>query len=340
MTQKDDPGPTVPIAKWATDGKALKADPSSFSGYGKNVATLRGNLESDSLPANTALAGGGQDVALSTGGFPPGTTVQKLAGRNAREMAQCLPDLTNNLAAISSVALIMGDLFKDMDAQNSAMLNAVEWAFVMPGGNKPADLPYYIDPKQTLESLTEKSTAPPPTDTSGDKLLSKFNFGTGEVYTYQTADGGIRSKVITSNGETEMYTDKKGNTVYQIEKSSDGKTVTTTYYQHGKPVRGTRQVTTTDTATDKSSKVTDQKTTVDQLDKDGKVVPKKTTTNHTVTTTYQDGTHTRQYYTEDAHGKKTNERDIGLQGDPVTGKDWSELADQRLAEANRVAGGA
>jgi hypothetical protein len=58
-----------------------------------------------------------------------------------------------------------------------------------------------------------------------------------------------------------------------------------------------------------------------------------------VTTKYEDGTHTRQYYNEDAKGHKSNERYIGPQGDPVTGKDWADLADQRMSDARNAASG-
>ncbi|TVT58657.1 hypothetical protein FNH05_06430 [Amycolatopsis rhizosphaerae] len=330
-----DPEPTVPIADWATEGKALKADPSSFTGYGENVATIRGNLESDNMSANTALRGGGEDTSLSTGGFEPGADLTSVVWRNTGEMAACVPDLDQNIAAIASVALILGDLYKDMDGHNKSMLEACEWAFAMPGADTPDNLPYYIDPKQTIESLMAQTpTGSPGGDVADDQLLSASSFTGATVATYKTSDGGIRSVVTTPDGVTEILTDNNGKTVYEVTTTPDGTTTTTTY-RDGKPLGQTKSV----SKTVESGDVTDEQTITTQYDENGKAIPGKKTVEHIVTTKYDDGQHTREYYTEDENQHRTNERYIGPQPDPVTGKDWKDLADQRLAETRRTLGG-
>lgn len=333
MGPRPDPGPTTPLAKWVSDGQALKMEPTSFRGYGKNIATLRSNLQDDTLVASTSLQGGGKDTSMSTGGFPPGTQMQQLASRNAAEMAAFLPDAGQNCLAISSVALIMADVFEGMDGSNAAMLNAIQWALGMPGATNPAGAPAYLDPKQTIESLMKKQ-GEDPADPHEDQLISTFSYTGVTVEVYRTGDGGTRSVTKTPQGTTETLTDKDGNTLYTLSTLPNGQT-TTVAYVNGKPAGKTI----TSTRTEKrGSNVSDEVTTTTQYNADGKKV--STSTDHAVTTTFQDGTHIRDYYTEDQKGNRTNERHIGVQGDPVTGKDWQELAEQRMDRLRRTTGGA
>ncbi|MEU0462575.1 MULTISPECIES: hypothetical protein [unclassified Amycolatopsis] len=327
-----DEGEGTPLAKWVTEGKPLKMEPNSFRGYGKNIATLQSNLQSDMLPASTSLQGVGKDTSMSTGGFPPGTQMAQLAARNAGEVAQFLPNIGQNCMAISSVACIMGDVFEGMDGDNAEMLNAIQWALGMPGAKRPDNAPAYLDPKNTLQSLAaeqDKKTAEP----GEDELIGSYNMPGVHVELYRTGDGGTRSITRTADGITETVTDKDNNTVYTSTTTPSGQT-TTVNYRDGKPVGKT--VTSTQTV-QRARGMTDEVTTNTEYDADGDVV--STTYDHAVTTTFQDGTHTRDYYSVDDKGNKSETRHIGVQGDPVTGQDWTELAQKRMEATRRATGG-
>ncbi|WP_027931431.1 hypothetical protein [Amycolatopsis thermoflava] len=326
-----DSGPTQPIAGWVYEGKPLKMEPTSFRGYGQNIATLQGNLQGDTLAASTSLQGVGKDVSMSTGGFPPGAQMQQLAARNAGEVAQFLPAIGQNCTAIASVALIMADVFEGMDGDNAEMLNAIQWALGMPGAKKPENAPYYLDEKSTLSSLMEKQdeeTAEP----GEDKLIGSYSYPGGTVQVYRTDDGGTRTVSRTSTGITETLTDKKGNTVYETTTTPAGVT-TTTNYVNGKPA-GKSEVRTKPVQV--KPNVVDEVTTHTETAANGK---QTTTYDHVVTTTFQDGTHIRDYYSVDEHGNKSETRHIGVQGNPVTGQDWADLAEKRMEQARRAAGG-
>ncbi|NIH84499.1 hypothetical protein [Amycolatopsis granulosa] len=332
MGPRPDPEPTTPIAGWVSQGKPLKMDPASFRGYGKNIATLRGNLENDTLVASTSLQGGGKDISMSTGGFPPGTQMQQLCSRNAGEMAAFLPDMGQNIAAISSVALIMAEVFAGMDGSNAAMLNAVQWALCMPGATKPDGLPAGLDPKQTIESLMQKK-GEIRADPHEDQLISTFTYTGVVIEVYRTGDGGTRSVTRTPEGRTETLTDKDGKTVYTTTVQPDGQTTTTSY------VNGKRAgKTITSTTTEKhGANVSDEVTTTTRYDAEDTKL--SVSHDHVKTTSFPDGTHIRDYYTVDEKGNRTNERHIGAQGDPVTGEDWEKLAQQRMDRLRRTTGG-
>jgi len=330
MAPIPDPGPSTPLASWVNDGEPLEMEPTSFRGYGQNIATLRGNLQDDNLTATTSLQGVGKDMSMSTGGFPAGTQMQQLAQRNAGEIAQFLPAIGQNCTAIASVALIMADVFEGMDGENAAMLNAIQWALNMPGAEKPANAPFYLNEKETLSKMAEEQEKKS-ADPGEDEFVSTYTFPGGAVHVYRTADGGTRTVSRSAYGVMETLTDKDGNKLYETETTPAGVTTTTTY-ANGKEA-GTTKV---ETDKHKKGNAVDEVTTITKTDPKGE---EHVTQEHAVTTTFQDGSHTRDYYTVDENGNKSETRHIGIQGDPVTGQDWVDLAEKRTEQARRMAGG-
>ncbi|MDQ0376150.1 hypothetical protein [Amycolatopsis thermophila] len=353
---EDDGG--IPTPDWAAHGAELELDPTNFRNYGRNIAQVGKDLSTDSMSANSALQGPGpKDMLLSTS-FQPGQDVQAAATRNAQEVGLFVTDLTKNVTAIASVALLMGEVFENMDAGNAAMVDAVEWAFLMKGGKKPAGLPSWVDPKKTVADTFAAPVGSGMTNTTGDHLINTIVVGNMTITTYRTADGGTRT--IQSNGviTTEYLDGKDGKRRYEIRTTKEeGRDETVTInYLNGEPIGQTRRLTTTKKL---DRNTTDQVTTIQQLDKDGK--PRTSAaakqedpgTQHVVTHTYADGTHSREYYTEKKvtdtddvnhngnHTEKvpvrTDERTIGVQADPPFTVDGRTM-NERLEEARRAGG--
>lgn len=349
MAPVPDEGSGIPTPDWAAHGAELELDPKNFRNYGLNIAKVGADLNSDTMSANSALQGAGPKDMLMSTSFEPGQDVQDFADRNAQEISLFITDLYKNVTAISSVALLMGEVFDTMDGNNAAMVNAVEWAFAMDGAKKPSGLPSWIDPKRTIAS----ELTPPPgtgvTSTGGDEKLNTIIVGNMTITTYRTSDGGTRT--VQSNGATttEYLDDKSGKRQYMIvsTKESGYDQTVTTLYQNGAPAGETRRVTKHDVNDDPN--IVDQVTTVQNLDADGKPVKGEEggkSAQHVVTHNYSDGTHSREYYTETttkspAGEEKTvrsDDRYVGTQADPPTGEDWRTSSDERIEEARRAAG--
>ncbi|TDD35212.1 hypothetical protein [Saccharopolyspora elongata] len=316
-------------ASWPTNGKDLKADPSSLRGYGTNVATIGKNLQSDTMGGAMNINGVGDDISISTGGFPEGGQADQLMARNAQEMMRFLQDIRQNHLAISSVAHICADLYEDTDAANGVRLSGVEWAFHEPGAERPPGAPPYL--KETIAD--NAADQPKGLGKLGDeKLTGTHHFSGGVVYMYESKDGRTRSVVQTEDGITETGFDKDGNESYSTTSKPSGAMITKTYDENGKVVSTTNR--TVDSR--KFSGGRDEVTTVrtKQAGKDETVVEE-----HKVTKKYSDGTESRHYYKEDEDGKRSDERHIGRQPKRVTPEDWADEARRTMKENRRMAGG-
>jgi hypothetical protein len=342
---------------WATTGEQFKADPATLRGYGENVAKLHQNFEQDTTGSGMNLGGIGQDWSISTGFYPPGTTCSQLADRNGADILSALQDCATNLISIPSAILTMADLVENVAAHgtaqvNAAEANAMEWAFVTPGADKPAGVPSYI--KGTIQgNLAAAAT------TSGTEKpipsLSGTQAGTS-VQAYATADGGRRYVVESPNGRhTEWTEDKQGRKTYQLVRAADGSEITTSY-SNGKPTGTTTTSvkSTTDnyvngklvakvpstqgssgpvTMTEKSDvqSVTDSQSVTESRKVNGKV---ETTTEHVVVTKYTDGTESHRYYTETG-SHISDDTTIGRQTPANTYADIADQAPKETAAARQ-----
>ncbi|EHR48554.1 hypothetical protein SacmaDRAFT_0244 [Saccharomonospora marina XMU15] len=326
-------------APWTFQGDAtIDADSSTFRGYATNVAAIGTNLQDDMMGPVMLVNGGGKDVSLSTGGFPEGSYCDQLNSRNASEIVAFIQDLRQNLTAIPSGAHILADLYENTDNASGATLDAVNWAFAMPGAEKPANLPQYLAEGKTIEqAMTENGAAD--INPNDDVLISTKSYGPVTIYEYRTASGGTRQVTHHPGGTTEVGYDKKGNTVYEVTTDLNGDSVTTSYNDEGEQVS---------TTTKESTEVTRGNTTHSQVtttavDANGN---ETTTTRHIVTTKHEDGTESREYYTvtekQDENGKvtteRTDERYIPRQPPAVTTDDWMRQTDDALQRATMRTG--
>ncbi|HVV11757.1 hypothetical protein [Amycolatopsis sp.] len=328
---------------WALTKAKLTHDPHEMEGYGNNIATMGKNFQSDINGPVQMIRGGGDDTQVSTGHFPEGAQVQSLISRNASEMTQFLQAAYQSVVALSSVALIYADLMRNTDLSGKNAFNAIEWAFAIPGADKPKGLPSYVENKTLAGEMK-----PGPTDTAGEKVLATYQIGGSWFTTYSLAGGGTRSVVQGPDGKTETFYDKNGNKISeavtvgnhtttttfdtktgkrtgQSLKITEGGTmggVTSTYTvdlkTHAKTL--TSQRVASQSAPESTSKddVYNSTQTVNYNAK-GKV--ESTTTEHVDSVYNSDGTYTRKYYTvTEADGKTTTSdvREITRQPQPVT----------------------
>jgi hypothetical protein len=350
-----DEGSGTPTPDWAAHGAEIELDPKNFRNYGRNIAQVSKDLSSDTMSAQSALQGpGGKDMLMSTL-FEPGLDMQGFADRNAQEIGLFIGDLYKNVTAIASVALIMGEVFENMDGSNAAMVDAIEWAFQMDGAKKPGDMPAWLDDKHTIAKDLVQPPGSGATQTAGDTMINQIHFGGTTITTYRTADGGTRTVQVTGTTTTEYLDDKNGQRQYSITytKGEHEDTTVTTMYANGAPAGEQRRTTKHDV--DSDPHIVHQQTTSQVYDKNGKLVRDDGTnpTQNVVTYNFQDGSHARTYYTEsnqpdvddvDHDGNttekvptRTDERSVGVQHDIPTGVP-SEAVDD-LNAARQVAGG-
>lgn len=89
---------------------------------------------------------------ISTARFPPGQLAQQALAGVISRFVPVPVEITNNARALSSALHIVADVYTTADHEN-----AMEFAFVNPEAERPAGLPYYVNPKQTFESMRKKA---------------------------------------------------------------------------------------------------------------------------------------------------------------------------------------
>ena len=328
---------------WSVDGEKLKADPHTMTGYGKNAAIIGKNFQADISGPVMLIRGSGQDIAISRGAFPEGTTCQTLLERNASEMFQFLGDAYRNILAIASCTLVLGDVLKTEDLKGAAMVNAVEWALVMPGARKPAGLPSYIDGKTLNDGEKEETAIAASFDNpDGEKLLpGSHTAGNLSYASYLTSAGTIRRVIMdmTTGSYTEIGYRKDGRTmVFKTVGDSDGNATTISYDKKGK-VDGTVVRTTVNTTPSVTGGVYYKDETVKRYEADGTLSSSSTT--HTKTLSQDIGTATRDSYTETtADGKTTisEVQHVTKQPEAVDAEDYLKFTDERVLEVDKQYG--
>ena len=323
---------------WGFEGEKLSADPDTLAGYGKNAAKIAINLQEDAFGPAKLISGVGVDNSISTGQYPEGSRAQFLCSRNAGEMLQFLADGYQTCLALASSALILGDLLKNEDLDGKAMVNAVNWTLVQPGAKKPDGLPYYIDGStiegQEKEVPAGKSFENPATD----KLIGHAMVGDNIVYIYRTASGTIRTIENGSRGYIEIGYKKDGTTkVFQTTSDKNGMIVTKSFEDDGKTVKGTTTQSTHTTTASATPHLHDTVERTESVDADGNLTG--STVKYTRTTSYNDGTSSREQYTEitDDKGETTitDIRHITRQPEAVTGEEFNEVTREKLNETQK-----
>ncbi|KAA9160153.1 hypothetical protein FPZ12_018225 [Amycolatopsis acidicola] len=345
---------------WALTKAKLTHDPHEMEGYGNNVASIGKNFQSDINGPVQLIRGGGEETQVSTGHFPEGDQIQQLLSRNATEMSQFLQAAYQSVVALSSVALIYSELLRTTDLNGSQAVNAIDWAFAIPGADKPKGLPSFVD-NSTLQGEMSKVTA---TDTTGEKLLSSHEVGNETFSTYSLAGGGIHTVVQGPGGnKTEAFYDKNGNLITETVVAG-GRSTTTTYStktgeKTGRTLKisGANGAATTysvDVKTGKKSMTSQTynvqsapgSTSITDVDNsnitvrynsEGKVT--QTVTKHDDSVYNSDGTYTRKYYTETetADGKTTTSdvREITEQPQAVTSDAWNKVIQESIDDTSK-----
>lgn len=329
VTESD--GPAGP--EWIYQGdQELKADPSSLRGYGENVAALGSNFRDDLTGPVMMLHGGGEDVALSTGGFPEGRLCQDEAFTNASQISEFLIHLSTNLAAIPSAALILADLYESADDENAISLNAIDYAFALPGAEEPDGLPDYIDGTTISEQMQGGGGDLP---VFGDEqLLATYTFPGGETNIYATPDGGTRTVTRTGDTMTSTTHREDGTIALHVTSQPDGSSTTKAYGEDGELL--TTTTTHVNSDIDDADDVEHEERISVTTDADGEV--QSETSQHVVTTYDDDGTQTREYYDIDEDGNRVNERHISAQPEPKSAADWADDTQNQFDQIRNQSG--
>lgn len=299
---------------WPTEGDVLEYDPSTFGGFGKNVAVMGANLQDDVGGGVNGLRDLGDGSRLSTGGYPEGGTCSDLVSENAEFMQSLLGVLASSFPAAASAALHCRDFYERMDGDLAATAEGVEWAFAG-GGTPPPGAPRTGEEYQTYDGVRA----------DGKEKLVEQGSGFGTTWQiYESKDGTVRRVIHTADGMSETIESPSGVVLSSYIAQSDGSSVTKNWNENGtyqgKTVREVSKVTDGNRIHETSTT-----TTYNENNEQG-----SSTAKHKVTTEYDDGTESRHSYTEDAEGDSTNEVYVGRQPAAVTQDDYGDLMDKQL----------
>jgi hypothetical protein len=233
-----------------------------------------------------ALLGMGGKVDLSAGLFPEGIVIADLMTNTHAKFAAFFKDVGAGIQCIGDAAAVVAEIYHNGDAENSANINDVLFAFNDPLANRPKDLPK----DATTDSFQQQQAAA--VANSGQNAMAL------------TAPDSAAKVIYPVNGVT-IYLFPDGSTK-QVTTSSDsnswaaGTTTTTEYYFNGKQVgtttqsqytvRGGYQTMTTSTSPTSDPKAVGSSTTEVVTNPDGSqdvttttvIDAKGTTSTHTV----------------------------------------------------------
>jgi hypothetical protein len=178
---------------WLGDQQPVDVDPEGLSGYAGNMVTIMENLMSHQTYL-TMLASvphqAWEGPVLGDAGY---ARARFLA--NYTELMNYLSHLALALNNIGNAAQTVADAYSGTDGHSAADLNAVLFAFGVPGANRPAGLPSIIG-KTYFQDLIERRTQ------GGESAAAPAMFGDEGTWDERTnADGSVTQIAHGPNGQ-------------------------------------------------------------------------------------------------------------------------------------------
>jgi hypothetical protein len=321
MHTPDDYGPTIPKEQqdWTNSYQPVQVDVTSLFDY-YNQMTMQVGLRvaSDVSPAMLPMAGmvsngllgqGSKNVNI-VGNLPEATNIANILTGYQSQFQQFLGDVSKGITCIANAAAVIGEMYRNGDAENSANLNDVMFAFADPGATKPKDFPAGANTKTIADQEAANGTSNQPQALGDESSATQVINPVSGVTIYFFADGS--SKQITTT-------------------TIDGKTTTTTsIYANGAVVSTQTQATYKDS----------QGNTVRTISQSPGDNPKAVGTSTTTMTTDKNGTTTIQTSTVGADGKTKDSAPTTVSsGQTSSGNDTDEGPIQQAEQKYGSQGG-
>lgn len=182
------------------------------------------------------LHGHGDHMHLSTGGFYPGVMAQQYLTHNYNRTPALFQAIGMDLTGLASGLHVVADLFETTDHAQ-----AVEFAYANPEAGVPTALPWYLDPKSTLQqpANAEETAAGEPAASEGPDGAGTAEGGFTQRQTYLPGGPGVpprwATEIVNSDGEV-VRTEYRvvypggGYLYYTEEPSQDGPVRTIDFY--------------------------------------------------------------------------------------------------------------
>ena len=200
--------------------------------YSQTMTATSGALAPIPEMIGAGLLGMGGGVDPTAGVFPEAVVLARILTDNHSKFAAFFKDVGNGIQCIGDAAGVIAEIYRSGDAENSANLNDVLFAFNDPDGKRPDRLPHHVK----TDSFAEQQAAAAAKSgqyaialtASDDQATSIINPASG-VTIYLFSDGS--SKTVTT---TQTSASDTGGW-------AAGTTTTTTYTYNGAQVGRTTQ---------------------------------------------------------------------------------------------------
>ena len=249
MYSPDDYGPTIPKDQqdWTNSYQPVQVDVSDLFSYYQTMSMDVGlKVASDVSPVmlpmpemvSNGLLGQGSKNTNIVGNLPEATNIANIVSGYQNQFQQFLADVSKGITCIANAAAVIGEMYRNGDAENSANLNDVMFAFADPGATKPSGFPAGANTKTLADQQAAAGASNQPQALGDESQATQVINPVSGVTIYLFADGSSKQIVTTTiDGKTtsttsiysggnvlstqtqETYTDSKGNTVRTISQS-------------------------------------------------------------------------------------------------------------------------
>lgn len=222
---------------WTNSYTPMKVDVSDLRDYWMKMTT---DLYAQAMSATTSvlapmpqmvgagLLGLGGKTDPEAGIFPEGVVLAQIITDTHAKFGDFFKDVSSGILCIGDAAGVVSEIYGNSDAENSASLNDVLFAFNDPTATRPADLPKdattvsYADAQaQAANSSGQYAMALSAPDDQAIQVITPFE----GLTIYLFPDGS--SKQISTKSDSNSW--------------AAGTTTTTTYYYHGQQVGTTTE---------------------------------------------------------------------------------------------------
>ncbi len=229
---------------------------------GVNAAVQTSTLTTLSPIGQLAQAGllgfGDKDLDPSVGTFAEGLVVAKLMLDNAAKFRAFFHDLGNGVQCIGDAAGVIAETYRHGDAENSATLGDVAFAFADPNASQPKGFPKGAPTKTHSEQAAERANSTGQyamaltmsTDSYGVRMTSLasgvilYDFPDGSSKMVVTVPTSADGRTGSTETTTVSYQGKVVSTTVESTMTAGGKTTTTTTQAPGSNVKAPGAVTT------------------------------------------------------------------------------------------------
>jgi hypothetical protein len=279
MHTPDDYGPTIPKDQqnWTNSYQPVQVDCKDLVDYHNEMlmnvgAQVASQVTPVMLPmpemVSNGLLGQNSKSANMVGNLPEATNIANILTGYQGQFKQFLDDVNKGIQCIANAAGVIAEIYRNGDAENSANLNDVLFAFADPGANKPKGFPAGANTKTFAEQQQDSGAANQPDALGDESSATQVINPVNGVTIYFFADGSSKQITTTTiDGKTTTSTSIYANgavvstQTQQTYKDATGSTVRTISQSPGDNPKAVGTSTTTMT-TDKSGTTTIQTSTV------------------------------------------------------------------------------